>query len=86
MAYLDKQMEGAVPPGKGEEWTPLIAYRNSLAQQGDIDYSMAPPARPGARGRGRGAKRKIIESLGAGKKLGLHASGFIPDCNPYAHD
>lgn len=56
MIYLEKHLAGAVPPGKGEEWSPLITYRNALAQ-GEYDLAMAPPMVP-RQGRGRPPKNK----------------------------
>ena len=64
--YLDKHMADAVPPGRGEEWTPLLTYRNSLCSQGEVDMSMAPP--PSRRGRGRGKRKATAE--------GTYTAGF----------
>ncbi|RUS69912.1 hypothetical protein EGW08_022327, partial [Elysia chlorotica] len=36
--YLDKQVEGKIPPVRGEDWQPFFTYRNSL-MQGETDWN-----------------------------------------------
>ncbi len=51
-----------MPPGKGEEWAPLMTYRNALCQ-GDYELAMQPPSMLRGKSRaGKGAKRKLMES------------------------
>ena len=53
--YLDKQVEGKIPPVRGEDWQPFFTYRNSL-MQGETDWNpitlrQAAQKRYGKRGR-----------------------------------
>ncbi|XP_064615065.1 cohesin subunit SA-2-like [Liolophura sinensis] len=56
--YLDKSLSGGVPSNRGDDWQPLLTYRNSLVQgEAEIHPITLRPAIP-AKPVSRGMKRK----------------------------